>query len=260
MSTISIVTICFNNKEDLLKTCASIDNQALLPFEHIVIDGSTKMDIKDWLIANQQPNYRSFVCEPDKGIADAFNKGILKTTGEIILLLNAGDTLYDTSVLQKATAAFDANPTIGWLHGKLNMLRGGIWLTIGKPFVKSMLYKGMRGTFHPTMYIKRTVYDRCGLYDTTIKMAMDYDFLCRIADEKSFFLDYPLATFDPTGISTNKYLDANKEMFACYQKHFGFSFKQQIWKLRLTLLHYTLQSPIGKWLYALKVKAGLKDF
>ena len=112
MSTISIVTICFNNKEDLLKTCASIDNQALLPFEHIVIDGSTKMDIKDWLIANQQPNYRSFVCEPDKGIADAFNKGILKTTGEIILLLNAGDTLYDTSVLQKATAAFDANPTI----------------------------------------------------------------------------------------------------------------------------------------------------
>lgn len=260
MSTISIITICFNNKEDLLKTCTSIEKQEVLPFEHIIIDGSTKTDIKDWLMSSQQPNYRSFVCEPDKGIADAFNKGILKSIGDIILLLNAGDELYDKSVLLKVTAAFKVHPEIAWLHGGLNMLRGGIWLTIGKPFIKSMLYKGMRGTFHPTMYIKRTVYDKHGLYNTTIKMAMDYDFLCRIADEKSFYLDYPLATFDPTGISTNKYLDANREMFACYYKHFGFSFKQQIWKVRLTLLHYIIQSPIGKWLYAIKVKAGLKDF
>ncbi len=259
MSTITIVTICFNNKEDLLNTCLSIDNQLLPPFEHIVIDGSTKFDIKEWLLTNKQPLYRRFISEPDKGIADAFNKGILNTTGDVVLLLNAGDTLYDNTVLQKVTETLVKNPEANWLHGRLHMLRGGIWVNIGKPFEKSKLYKGMRGTFHPTMYVKRTVYQRHGLYDISIKMAMDYDFLCRITDEQSIFLDYPLATFDPTGISTHKYLEANREMFACYQHHFGFSIKQQLWKIRLTVLYYILQSPIGRWIYTLKVKAGLKD-
>lgn len=253
---ISIITICFNNLEELKATSASVDMQVLKPYEHIIIDGSSKPGIKNYLESTPQPIYRKWVCERDKGIADAFNKGILKATGDILYLLNSGDKMYDETVLEQVNAAFQKDPSIMWCHGKLNLLRGGIWVAIGKPFEKDKLYRGMRGTLHPTMYVRRELYDKHGLFDINIKMAMDYDFLCRIADEKFAFIDYPLATFDPTGVSSSNYLKAVKESYAQYRKYYGPSFKQTLWGWRLTVLHYLLESSFGKFLYRIKVKIG----
>ncbi len=259
MNRISIITICFNNLEELKNTSASVDMQVLKPFEHIIIDGSTKQDIKLFLENNPQPAYRKWICEPDNGIADAFNKGIRQAKGDIILLMNSGDKIYDETVLEKVTGVFAKDPSVMWCHGKQNLLRGGIWVFIGKPFERSKLYRGMRGTFHQTMYVRKGLYDKYGLYDNDIKMAMDYDFLCRIANEKFVFIDYPLATFDPTGISTNRYLDAMDEAYAQYRKYYGWSLKQALWSMRLTTLHYLLRSPFGKMLYRIKVKLGKEN-
>ena len=256
---ISIITICFNNLEDLKATCASVDMQSLKPFEHIIIDGSTKPDIKDYLESNPQPTYRNWLCERDNGISDAFNKGILRVTGDITTHLNSGDKLYDVTVLERITAVFDKDPTIMWCHGKLRLLRGGIWVNIGKPFDRAKLYRGMSGTLHPTMYVRKELYDRHGLFDTSLKLAMDYDFLCRIADEKFAFIDYPLATFDPTGVSSNRYVDAMKESYTQYRKYYGSSLKQTLWGWRLTLLHNLLENKLGKYLYKIKVKMGKEN-
>ncbi len=87
---------------------------------------------------------------------------------------------------------------------------------------------------------------------------MDYDFICRIADEKSAFVDYPIATFDPGGVSTNNYIPSTKEMFRCYQKYFGKSLKQTLWSWRLFAIHYVLRSSAGKWLYKMKVNMGMQ--
>jgi glycosyltransferase involved in cell wall biosynthesis len=258
-NTISIVTICFNNLEDVQKTCASVDKQEAQPYEHWIINGSTTDDIKNWLESNPQPPYRRWINERDKGIADAFNKGVKHSLGDIIYLLNSGDELYDATILDKILAAFEKDENLMWCHGKLKMFRGNEWVIIGKPFEKEKLYRGMRSVFHPTMYVKREVYERRGLYDVTVKIAMDYDFLCRIADEEFAFIDYPLAVFDPTGVSSSKYLDGVRESFECYQKYYGFSFKQKIWYLRLSLLHYLLQTRLGKFLYKAKVKAGAEN-
>jgi len=83
MSRISVVTICFNNLEELKKTCTSVDEQHELPYEHLIIDGSKTDEIAKWLNSSSQPVYRKWICEPDKGIADAFNKGIQRSTGEV---------------------------------------------------------------------------------------------------------------------------------------------------------------------------------
>jgi glycosyltransferase involved in cell wall biosynthesis len=259
MLRISIITICFNNLSDLIKTCTSVDSQELKPYEHIIIDGSTKPDIKNYLESTAQPAYRKWICERDKGISDAFNKGILKATGDIVYLLNSGDTIYDATVLAKVANTFQQNADITWCHGKLHLLRGGLWVDIGKPFEKDKLYRGMRGTLHPTMYVRKELYSKHGLYDVDLKMAMDYDFLCRIADEKFSFVDYPLATFDPTGVSTGNYLKAMKESFSQYRKYYGASVKQTLWGWRLTLLHYLLESSLGKLLYRAKVKLGKEN-
>ncbi len=260
MNRISIVTICFNNPEELKQTCVSVDEQDSLPFEHWIIDGSTNTDIKSWLHDTVQPSYRKWISENDNGIADAFNKGVLHSSGDIIYLLNSGDRLYDKSIFKKVLSAFEKDNSIAWCHGKLHTLRGSIWVIVGKPFEKTKLYRGMRGVFHPTMYIRKEVYERRGLYNTSVKIAMDYDFLCRIADEKFTFIDYPLTSFDPTGISSSRYIEAMKESFTCYQKYYGKNVKQILWSWRLIGLHYLLNSDFGKWLYKIKVKMKMENW
>ncbi len=259
MNRISIITICFNNLDDVIATCASVDQQAVAPYEHLIIDGSSKPDIKEYLENGTQPSYRRWICERDKGIADAFNKGVMNAKGGILYLLNSGDTMYDNTVLEKVERTFTQDPSAMWVHGKLNMMRGGLWVHIGKPFEKDKLYRGMRGTLHPTMYVRRELYDKHGFFDINLKMAMDYDFLCRISAEPFVFIDYPLATFDPTGVSSTNYLKAMKESFTQYRKYFGPSVKQTLWGWRLTAMHYLLESPVGRLLYKLKVKMGKEN-
>jgi len=259
MNRISIVTICFNNLEELQKTIASVDMQQEQPFEHIVIDGSSKPDIKNWLEHTPQAPYRKWICERDKGISDAFNKGIKNATGEITTLLNSGDTLYDATVLERVSKTFSADSTLMWINGKLNLFRAGMWVVIGKAFEKDKLYRGMHGVFHPTMYVKKEVYDRHGFFELDKKVAMDYDFLCRIADEKNAFIDYPIATFDPTGVSNVRYLDGVQECVDSYKKYYGGSLKLSLWQMRLTFLHHMLKTPVGKLLYKVKAAMGMKS-
>jgi glycosyltransferase involved in cell wall biosynthesis len=256
---ITVITICFNNLGELQHTMASVDDQTQPPFEHWIIDGSSNTDIKNWLETHPQPSYRKWICERDKGIADAFNKGIAHATGDILVMLNSADSLHDAHVLATVEKAFAADSSLQWLHGKFTMLRGGIWVTIGKPFDKAKLYRGMRSTNHQTMYVKKKLYDRYGPYSMEFKIAMDYDYLCRISGEKNTFLNVPLAKFAPAGISSVQYLPSLVENKKVFTRHFGPTFKLTVWQWRLKILYYLLNSPIGKWLYQLKVKLKLEN-
>jgi glycosyltransferase involved in cell wall biosynthesis len=255
----SIVTICFNNLPDLKTTLASVDMQALKPYEHIVINGSTKPDIEIWLAQNQQPEYRKVINERDKGIADAFNKGISHSTGDIILLLNAGDELAEADTIQVVNNLFDKHPDITWLHGKYWFKRGGIWVILGKAYERSRLYRGMRSICHQTMYVKKSVYDKYGDFTLEFPICMDYDYLVRMRDEPFVFTETLLARFAPGGISMQRSKQILKENYLIYKKHIGFSYLQWIWNIRLWMLITLLNSPVGKWLYKLKVKLGLEN-
>jgi glycosyltransferase involved in cell wall biosynthesis len=257
--TFSIVTICFNNLADLQKTIASVDFQHLLPHEHIIINGSSNPDIENCLSQNAQPNYRLAVHESDHGIADAFNKGISKSTGEIVLLLNAGDELAASDTLSIVQDTFRANPDITWLHGKYNFKRAGIWVILGKPYEREKLYRGMRSICHQTMYVKKVVYEKYGGFSSEFKICMDYDYLVRMRDEPFIFVEKILANFAPGGISMLHSKQILKENETIYRKHIGFSFKQVIWNFRLNILITLMNSPFGKILYRLKVWLGLEN-
>ena len=253
---ITIITISFNNLQDVIDTCGSVDGQQTKAFEHLIIDGSNNGEIKNYLENNQQPTYRKWISEPDNGIADAFNKGIKNATGNIVVMLNSGDTFYDEHSYATALKAFDEDGSLQWLHSKYKLLRGNQWVIIGKPFEKNKLYRGMRSVCHQSMFVKKQLHDKYGLYDTNEKIAMDYDFLCRIADEKFIFLQTPLIGFAPAGISTSSYLQSLKDARRVYEKYFGKSFLLVVWQWRLKILFYLLHSPIGNFLY--KIKTGLK--
>lgn len=86
----SIVTVTFNAREALLSTSVSLQAQVFRDFEWIVIDGNSN-DGTSALLPTL-PGVTQWLCEPDEGIADAWNKGIVRASGQQILVLNAGDT------------------------------------------------------------------------------------------------------------------------------------------------------------------------
>lgn len=260
MSTLTVITICFNNPADVERTCASVDAQTRKPDEHWIINGSTKHDIAAWLEKTPQPPYRKWISEKDNGIYDAFNKGLRKAGGEVIHILNSGDRYAADDVIAAVMEVFEKNKNIQWLSGKIRIIRGGIPVVIGKPFDPAKLYRGMRSVSHPTWFVKKEVYDRAGDYKE-YKIAGDYDMMCRISNEPYVFLDKVIAVFDDTGVSSTgagylQSLDENKKV---YLSHFGSSLKLDLWQLRLKTLHYLLRTGAGKWLFRLKKKLGLEN-
>jgi glycosyltransferase involved in cell wall biosynthesis len=259
MSSLSVITICFNNLAELQKTCSSVDGQTRAPEEHWIINGSTNSEIADWLAHAPQPPYRKWINERDKGISDAFNKGIGKAGSEITHLLNSGDTYASADVVAEVMKAFDKNSRIQWLSGNIHMKRAGKAVLVGKPFEKNKLYRGMRSVSHPTWFVKKAVYNKVGLYNGLYKIAMDYDMMCRISDEPYFYLNKPIAVFDDTGVSNTQYLQSLRENRVVYESHFGYSVKLVAWQIRLTILYQMLQTGFGQWLFGLKQRAGLEN-
>lgn len=255
----TVITICYNNLADLQKTCASVDQQSILPLEHIIINGSSNSEIKDWLYESPQPDYRKWVNERDKGISDAFNKGIQLARFPITHLLHAGDIYASNHVIEMATTYFSQHQNVQWISGNIQVIRGGASIIIGKPFDKNKLYRGMRSVAHPTWFVKKEVYQRVGYFKLHLKIGMDYDLMCRLKDESYGYINETIAIFDDSGISTNKYLDSLRENIHTYESYFGFSILCRIWQLRLRILHLLLRTNFGKWLFAIKNSLGLAN-
>jgi len=254
MEQLSVITICFNNLRDLQRTCDSVDAQSIKPHEHYIIDGSTNIEINEWLQNTPQPAYRKWICERDKGISDAFNKGIQHATGSLIHILNSADIYFSSTVIENVLGFFEINPSIQWASGNIFMKRGGIWVNIGVPFDAGQLYKGMRSVSHPTWFLKKELYQKVGNFSLDFKIAMDYDLLCRLKNEPYAYMDQTIVHFDDGGVSTNQYLKSLKENVKVYESYYGFSIAARIWQCRLSLLFYLLQSKLGKCLYAIKAR------
>jgi GT2 family glycosyltransferase len=260
LTKLSIITICFNNLQEVLDTCKSVDEQTVLPFEHLIVNGSTNNQIENYFLKSKPVSYRKIFSERDEGIADAFNKGIKRSTGDIILLLNSGDCLYDKNVLKTVLEKFEEDNELMWLHGKYKYLRSGIWVTLGKPFDPKKLYRGMRSLNHQTMYVKKKLYDKYGLYDKSFRIAMDFDFVARIRNEKFLFIPEILAISKPGGISTEQYNLSLKESTIVVKKYLGKSWKNKLWNFRLKTLKGIQNIPlIGKFLYRIKVALGFAN-
>ncbi|MBK8279257.1 MAG: glycosyltransferase [Saprospiraceae bacterium] len=137
MATISVVTICFNNLNELKLTCLSVDKQSKHPDEHLIVNGSNTSEIYDWLLNNKQPKYRRWINVENKHIAGNFNHGIENASFQFIHLLNSGDEYVDEEVLSDVYTFLGEHPEANWISGKINTIRGGILVSVGKPFEKA---------------------------------------------------------------------------------------------------------------------------
>ncbi len=175
--TISIVTICRNSAATIRKTIESILDQKDAGDEYIIIDGASTDTTQD-IIKSYGRKIDTYLSEPDKGIADAFNKGIALATGDIIGLINSDDTL-ETGALDKIRMFFEDHPDTDVLHGDILLLKDTHVIKLIKP-PSRWWYPWRLVLFnHPATFVKRAIYRKYGLFDTSYSIAMDVEIFLR---------------------------------------------------------------------------------
>ena len=197
---ISVITITYNNYDDLRNTLDSIEG--ISNVESIIINGGDCKKTKRFL--SEIDNIS--ISEPDKGISDAFNKGIQKAKGEYIIFLNSGDLLKEKEYLIKAEEILKKDLNISFVHGDVifrDVLCGDMLM---KPALCS-LGRGMP-YYHQTMVVRKAVFDSIGEFRLDFKFTMDFEFVCRMKNagfNKGFYWnESPIVIMDGAGISVEK--------------------------------------------------------
>ncbi len=212
MKFFSIITICFNNLEELKYTHRSILEQNYTGFEWIVVDGNSQDGIKEWL-ANSNPT--KWVSEKDNGIYDAMNKGINMATGDYLIFMNSGDGFASASVLTEAKEKIT--------NAKFPAFAFGDSMDIsenGEKFHRkakniNKLWLGMT-TQHQAMFFNRKKLN--GLqYSLAYPLSADYAFISKVVKSNTppeiLYLGFPVCNFDMGGANEQYRFEAMKEDF-----------------------------------------------
>lgn len=199
----SIITVCLNAKDDLIKTLRSIEKQDFNDFEWIVIDGGSTDGTQE--VIQGHPLLTKMVSEADSGIYDAMNKGIVLARGDYYLFMNAGDSLYDSAVLTKVSPFLDHDLVIGRmlyvLFEKDREIRKEV-RDCGKRGI-GPCYMYTRTIFHQAAFIKKSIFEQFGGYCTDFKIRGDHDFFARLITGGASYSFVPLciAVYPLNGLS-----------------------------------------------------------
>lgn len=220
----SVITASFNSEKTIFKTIESLLNQTYTNFEYIIIDGnsndSTLEIIKSFEGKFKEKNIPyKFISEPDKGIYDAWNKGINLSAGEWISFVGSDDS-YNSNALLNYNEILQSSNTINFICSKIEIVDEN-WnklKTYGEPFSKEKLTRKMSfaqvGAFH-----KRDLFSLVGDFDVNYKIVGDFDFYLRAKDVIiPHFTPSCLAKMMNTGISNQAY-KALKEAYELKNKH-----------------------------------------
>ena len=235
---VSIITISYNSSKTIAKTLRSVLDQKANNIEHIIIDGKSSDNTLE--ICKKFSHISKIISEKDKGVYDAFNKGLKFATGEIIGFLNSDDTFYNEESLQDIINAFDSNTDC--IYGNLEYINSnGVVVRKWKSEVfKVGAFKKAWMPAHPTFYCRKKIYDKLGWYKSTYKIAGDFELMLRFLEKhgiNSKFIDKNLVKMLTGGIS-------NKDIYSkllILKEEFK-AFKEN--KIKLNKAHYLINKII----------------
>jgi glycosyltransferase involved in cell wall biosynthesis len=189
---ISVITAVRNNRDTIAAALDSILGQTWPDIELVVIDGSSTDGTLE-VLESYRSRINYLVSEKDQGIYDALNKGLMRATGDIIGFLHADDLLASSAVLATIESLFREHHVDG-VYGDLVYVRQEnpealvrFWRSCR--YRKGLLQQGWMPP-HPTLYLRRRVYEKFGTFDTTYRIAADYDFILRIFKQGALNVHY----------------------------------------------------------------------
>lgn len=178
---VSIITPALNSERYIKDNIESVLAQTYGNIEHIVIDGRST-DNTVALVKALDPR-AIIVSEPDRGISEAFNKGLALAKGDIIAILNSDDYYANKDVVQAVVQFFSGNPEARVVYGMVRCVEPGTGKTLAiyynEPFsFEKMLRKLIIS--HPATFMKKEVYEAVGKFSLDYRICMDHDYLLRV--------------------------------------------------------------------------------
>lgn len=219
---ISIITCAFNSEITIKKSIRSIQKQNYKNIEHLIIDGaSTDKTLK--IVKKIKKKNQNLYSSKDNGFYDALNKGIKYSTGNIVGILHSDDFYNDNNILKVVADTFKRTKA-DLVYGDLTYVKKNYpfklirYWRAGK-FNREKLFNGWMPP-HPTVFVKKKIFDKIGFYKTDYKISADYDFLVRIFNCKNINLVYipkVLINMRIGGISNRSFKNLIIKSFEDYQ-------------------------------------------
>ncbi len=177
--TVSIVTVMLNSASTLERTIRSVQAQSFASVEHVFVDGGSTDGALDILRRLARPQ-DYWISEPDRGISDAFNKGVALARGRYVLILNADDWLSPDQI-ERSVAALETSGA-DFVFGDLLFYEGEqpLFRYAGDAGYAKVVRRRWPSVGHPTLLAARSCFERVGLFDPHYRNAMDYDWLLRL--------------------------------------------------------------------------------
>lgn len=201
---VTVITIVRNGGSTIERTIRSVLEQTYKNIEYIIIDGGSRDNTID-VVKKYQDKVAYCLSEPDKGIADGFNKGIFYSSGELIGIINSDDWYNKNSIELVVNKYKIFGEKI--FHGNnqrwtLKMEKDYVFTANDGRILNRMTIN------HPTVFVPKTIYEEIGLFRLDFEVAMDYEWLRRakLSGKDFYYLDSILTNMAPGGLSDKKWL------------------------------------------------------
>lgn len=235
MLKISIITATYNRADVVFDAIKSVQSQSYKNIEHIFIDGASTDATSSIIRRNLTPS-SVMLSEPDGGIYFALNKGVKVATGDVIGIMHSDDVYADKNVIEDVVRHFK-NPEINIVYGDLvyvSNLDGSRIIRRWQPghFERAKLLSGWMPP-HPTVFVRKSIFDRFGYFDTSFRISADYDFILKIFSDNSIGFEYiprvlvKMRTGGESNANLKKIITKSKEDWVIIRKN-GYSIYESI--------------------------------
>ncbi|MDR0467686.1 MAG: glycosyltransferase [Campylobacteraceae bacterium] len=223
---ISIITVVYNGEKYVEDALKSVVNQSYKNLEYIIIDGKS-IDNTLNIIKKYEDKISKIISEKDNGLYDAMNKGVQLATGDIVGILNSDDFYIDNMTLNKIAQIFEENRQIDIVYSDL-MYVDEVDTDKVVRFWKSGKQQSFKNGWHPphpTMFVKKELYDKYGLFDTDFKISADYELMLRFIEKNRanlFYLPETTVKMRVGGVSNKSIkniVKANIEVLKAWKKN-----------------------------------------
>lgn len=178
---VSVITIAYNSGKSIADAIKSVMEQTYPNIEYIIVDGQSTDNTMD-IVQSFGARITKQISEPDKGIYDALNKGIRLAEGDVVGFLHSDDIFAGPDVIADVVGLFSEKQTDS-VYGDLQYVYKNDTSRVFRNW-KAGVFSMKKLRFgwmppHPTFYVKKQVYDQHGLFDTSFKIAADYESMLR---------------------------------------------------------------------------------
>lgn len=227
MIKVSIITTTYNSAETIASTIESVLSQTYSNIEYWIIDGNSSDGTLE-IIKNYENRFNGrlhYLSEKDAGIYDAMNKGISRSSGDVVGILNSDDYFTSNDIIENVAKAF-SDMKLDAVYGDIHFINGNHPDKIVR-YYSSAMFKPFWLRFgfmpaHPSFYVRRSVYEKYGKYSLDYKIASDYDMMVRLFHKfkiRAKYIKRDFVTMRTGGVSTknikNRILITREDVKAC---------------------------------------------